>query len=235
MTAGLRKALGWRPLLTFAGFVIALSAWSWSGALLTTKAVPLSELANYFFSILLRTSAMYFTIYVAVAFADGLPLRGRRRAIALVAALLVGTALAVQARCLAMPNQLLYVYGSTQVPYCDSFPTLRTYFDFPASWLTPLTTAGLIMVFVFGRRRDQQLQAALRAAGSAQIESRRQRIESEIEAMRSRVDPDVLLAALREIRAIYERDAAGGEAALDQLIGRLREAAGRGPEPAGAG
>jgi hypothetical protein len=234
MTRGLRQALGWKPLLTFVGFVIALSAWSWSGALLTTKPVPLSELAEYFVSIALRTSAMYFTIYVAVAIADGLPLRGRRRTLALVAALLAGSALAVQTRCLVMPDQLLYLYGSTQVPYCDSFPTPRTYFDFPASWLTPLTTAGLIMIFVFGRRRDQQLQAALRAASSAQIESRRQRIESEIEAMRSRVDPDVLLDSLRDIRARYERDAADGEAGLEALIGRLREAAGRAPQPAGS-
>ena len=228
------RVFGWRRLAMFLGFAVALSAWSWSGLLLTAKPVPFAEMAEYFFSSTKRTLVTYFPIYVAVALADGLPLQGRQRFAALVAALLLGTLLAVQARCLAMPDQMLYVYGYTKVPYCDSFPTLRTYFDFPASWLTPMTISGLVMIFAFGRRRDQQLAAALRAAGSAQLEARRQRIESEIEAMRSRVDPDELLDRLRAIRTRYGRDAAEGDAALDDLIAALRAAAGRPSQPPAA-
>jgi hypothetical protein len=152
----------------------------------------------------------------------------------LIAALVLGAALAVQLRCALMPSQMLYVYGSVKQPYCDAFPTWRSYWDFPGAWLTPLSIAGLVMVFVFARRRDQQLTAALSAAGSAQIESRRQRIESEIEAMRSRVDPDVLLESLRDIRARYDRDWADGDAGLDDLIRTLRQAAGSAPQPAGS-
>ena len=228
----IRTIFGWRRIAAFLAFVVALSAWSWSGALLTTKPVPLAELAEYFVSRTQRTFVMYLPIYLAAAFADALPLAGRRRFAALAFALFAGTALAVQLRCAVMPTQLLYVYGSVQLPYCDAFPTWRTYADFPASWLTPLTTAGLVMVFVFGWRRDAQLAATLRAAATAQIEQRRQRIESDIEAMRSRVDPDVLLGTLRAVRAGYERDPAEGERGLDRLIAALRDAAGRpaGPE-----
>ena len=220
------RVFGWKRLALFGAFAVALSAWSWSGVLFTIQPVPLKELAEYFVSILQRNAVMYFPIYVAVALVDTLPLRGARRAVALAAALVMGSALAVQFRCLAMPDQLLYVYGSVKLPYCDGFPTWRSYWDFPGSWLTPLTTAGLIMVFVFGRRRDAELGAALRAVGQAQIESRRQRIESEIEAMRSRVDPDVLLDSLRAIRMSYDRDLAAGEASLDELIRALRGRAG---------
>jgi hypothetical protein len=94
--------------------------------------------------------------------------------------------------------------------------------------------SGVIMIFLFSRRRDAELVAALHAARTTQVESRRQRIESEIEAMRSRVDPDGLLSTLRTIRARYEGDPLGGEAQLDELITGLREAAGREPEAAPA-
>ena len=227
------RVFGWRRLLAFAAFVVALSAWSWSGVLFTTKAVPLADLAHYFSSIAQRTLVMYFPIYVAVAIADALPLGGRRRVAALAGALLLGALLAVQLRCAVMPSQLLYVYGSVKLPYCDAFPTWRSYFDFPGSWITPLSTAGLVMVFVFTRRRDAQLAAALRTASQARIEARRQCIESEIEAMRARVDPDQLLESLRRIRDRYDHDPRDGESALDELIRGLREAAQPG-SPAGA-
>jgi hypothetical protein len=69
---------------------------------------------------------------------------------------------------------------------------------------------------------------------AGELESQRQRIESEIEAMQSRVDPDKLLDTLRGVRARYEAGLAQGEAMLDDLIGDLRQAAGR-PQAEGAG
>ena len=226
--------MSWKGVGIFFGFVFALSAWSWSGALLTTKAVPISELAEYFLSIFQRGLITYFPIYLMVSLADGLRLTGSRRVTVLAAALVAGVMLAVQVRCAVLPDQMLYVYGSTKLPFCSAFPTWRTYLDFPNTWISPLTTAAVVMVFVFGRRRDRELEAALHAASSAQIESRRQRIESEIAAMHSRVDPDELLDSLRAIRARYEESLARGEESLDELIQGLREAAGR-PATAGAG
>jgi len=230
----LLESFSWRSFGLFLVFVVALSAWSWSGVLLTTHAIPISELAEYFASVLQKNLATYFPIFVVVSLADALPLRGSRRRWALAAALALGLLLAVQTRCAVMPNELLYIYGSTQQPFCSTWPTWRTYFDFPNTWITPLTTAAVAMVFVFGRRRDNELVAALHAASAAQIESRRQRIESEIAAMRSRVDPDKLLDTLRAIRTRYEASLAEGELMLDELIRGLREAAGR-PGTAGAG
>jgi hypothetical protein len=80
-------------------------------------------------------------------------------------------------------------------------------------------------------RRDAELLAALRAARASQIEARRTRIEAEIAAMHSRVDPDRLLETMRTVRARYEESLAAGEEKLDALILELREAARR---PVGA-
>ena len=229
----LLQSFSWKGAVAFLLFMIAISAWTWSGVLFTTKTVPFEEHLEYFLSILQRNLVMYFPIYVMVALADAAPLRGASRYALLGAALVAGTLLAVQVRCAVMPDQLIYVYGSMKVPYCTAFPTLQTYFDAPNSYLPPMTISGVVLVFLFGRRRDAEMRVALNAAAAAQIESRRQRIESEIDAMHARVDPDGLLATLRSIRERYERDLAEGEAGLDELIRGLREAAGR-AEPQGA-
>ena len=231
----LLQSFSWKGAIAFLLFMVAMAGWTWSGALFTTRAVTFHEHVEYFLSILQRNLMMYFPIYVMVALADSVPLQGARRNALLALALVGGALLAVQVRCAAMPDQLIYVYGSLKVPYCSAFPTWQTYVDAPNSYITPLTISGVVMVFLFGLRRDARLQAAIDASAAAQIESRRQRVESEIEAMRSRVDPDGLLATLRSIRDRYESDAERGEASLDELIQNLREAAGRPePQPAGA-
>ena len=149
-----------------------------------------------------------------------------RRNTVLFAALILGTILAVQVRCAAMPSQMIYVYSQVYMPYCESFPTWRTYLDFPATYLTPFTISAAVLVLFIGRRRDEELVARLNATRTAQVETRRQRVESEIEAMRSRMDPDGLMATLRAIRARYDTDPNDGERGLDELIHRLRHAAG---------
>ena len=229
------RLLGPKGMAIFALFVVAISAWAWSGVLLTSKVVPLHEMLDYYFSILQRNAFMYTPIYLAVAIVDGLPLRGRWRTALLVSAPVIGALLAVQIRCLAMPDQLVYIYYSVKQPYCDTFPAWRSYFEFANSWITPLTTAGLVMAFVFALRRDAELVGALNAASAAQLEARRQFVESEIEAVRSRVDPDRLRETLRAIRDRYEAAPVEAEARLDELITRLRMAAGKpAPAPGGA-
>ena len=224
----LLRTMSWRGVAIFFLFAIAMAAWTWSGLLLiTTKTITFQEHAEYFLSLVQRNLLSYFPMYVLVAMADSLPLPGNARRVALGAALVGGALLAVQLRCAVMADQIFYVYGTTYLPYCTSFPTWRTYFDFPATFLSPLVMGALVMVFVFSRRRDGELVAALHEARAAQLESRRQRIESEIAAMHSRVDPDGLLETLRGVQARYEQSLAAGEERLDALILELREAAQR--------
>jgi len=219
------RSFSWTGLAIFVFFAAGLAAWSWSGVLLTGKTLTFEEHADYFLSLFQRNLLSYAPMYVCVTLADGLALTGRARILAIASALVAGSLLAVQARCALIPIQMMYVYSMTPFPYCTSFPTWRTYVELPSTFLGPLTIAALVAVFVFSRRRDRELAAALHAAREAQIEARRNRIESELEAMHARVDPDRLIETLRSVRERYEEAVAKGEEHLDELIRELRRAA----------
>jgi hypothetical protein len=221
------RSFSWKGVGVLMLFALGLAAWTWCGVLFTDKPLSVGEHIHYLVSLFQRNLLSYFPIYLLVALVDGLPLEGTRRRAALIAALLAGVLLSVQARCAVAPNQMVYVYSSTMIPFCSGLPTWRTYFDFPGTFITPFTIAGMVMIFVFSRRRDAELVEALHATRAEELEARRQRIESEIEAMQSRVDPDGLLATLRRIRGLYETSLEEGEAALERLIGDLRQAARR--------
>ena len=229
--ARLLASFSWKGVAAFVLFTAALSAWWWSGVLLTPKTLTFQEHAEYFLMLWQQSLLGYFPMFVLVTFTDSLPLEGRARRVALAAAVLAGALLAVQARCLVSPDQIYYVYGSIKMPFCSAFPTWRTYIDIPGAFVAPLVMGGAITAFVLARRREIDLAEALRARRAARIEAWRTRIESDIDAMRSRVDPDTLLATLRAVSELYDRNLAEGEARLEQLIQELRLAARRTEEP----
>jgi hypothetical protein len=229
----LLQSFSWRGFLVFMAFAAGIAAWTWSGALFK-GAWTFDQYLDYFLSTFQRSLLNYFPAYLLVGLADGLQLHGARRRFAIGAALVVGILLAVQVRCGVSRDQMFYVYDGVVLPYCTTFPTWRTYIDFPAAWISPLAIGSIVTIFVFTRRRDSELVAQLHRVHAGELESQRQRIESEIEAMQSRVDPDKLLDTLRGVRGRYEAGLAQGEAMLDDLISDLRQAAGR-PQPEGAG
>ena len=219
------RSFSWKGVLVFFGFAGALSAWTWSGALFASMPHTGQELLSYFLDIFQRNLLNYFPAYVLVGLADGLALRGQQRRVALGVALLAGIALAVQVRCSISMNEIFYAYESVKLPYCTTFPTWHTYVDFPSAWITPLLTAGMVMIFVFTRRHDGELIAALHRVHADELDSRRQRVEAELNAMQSRVDPDRLIQTLRTVRNRYETKLEEGETMLDALIADLRNAA----------
>jgi hypothetical protein len=222
--SGLRS-FSWKSVLAFFGFAAALAAWTWSGMIFTNKVLTLNDHVSYFLELLQRNLLNYFPAFLLVGLADSLPLRGVRRRVALTAALVTGIALSVQVRCAVNMNEVYWAYDSVQLAYCTTWPTWRTYLDFPGAYITPGCIAGVVMIFVFTRRRDRELVASLHQAQAVELDARRQRVESELAAMQSRVDPDRLLDTLRAVRARYETSLAEGEAMLDSLIGDLRHAA----------
>jgi hypothetical protein len=219
------RSFSWKGVLVFFGFVAALSAWTWSGVFLANKPHTAEELLSYFLELFQRSLLNYFPAYVLVGLVDGVALRGFARRAALAVALVAGIALAVQVRCAVNMNEIFYAYDSVKLPYCTSFPTWRTYLDFPSAWITPLLTAAMVMIFVFTRRHDSDLVASLGRVHAEELDSRRQRVEAELSAMRSRVDPDRLIDTLHTVRSRYEARLEEGEALLDGLIDDLRAAA----------
>jgi hypothetical protein len=221
----LLRSFSWKGMLAFFGFATALALWTWCGIVFSNKVLTFGDHLSYFLELLQRNLLNYFPAFLLVGVADGLPLRGRIRVVALAAALAIGIALSVQVRCAVNMNEIYWAYDSVQIPYCTTWPTWRTYLDFPGAYITPFCIAGVVMVFVFTRRRDNELVASLHQAQAAALDVRRQRVESELAAMQSRVDPDRLLNTLRTVRARYETNLHEGEAMLDTLIGDLRHAA----------
>lgn len=221
------RSLSWRSFGAFMVFCAALSAWTWSGLLLVDKPLAFDEHVMWFASLFQRNLLNFFPAYLLVSIVDGLELHGARRRVALAIALVAGAALTVQLRCAVMPTVQYYVYEAVQMRYCTTFPTWQTYLIFPSTFITPIVIGAMVMIWVFSRRRDAELVDALHRARAAEIETRRQRIESEMQAMQARVDPDGLLDKLRTIRARYDAALAEGEAMLDALIRDLRLAARR--------
>ena len=223
------RSFSWRGFLVYVGFSAALSTWMWSGILFNNEPMSVRDEFGYLLLMLQRTFLNFFPAYLLATLVDGSPLRGSARRVALGLALVGGLFLAVQSRCL-WSNDIFYAYEATLLPYCTTFPTWQTFIDFPAHWITNLAIAAMVTICIVTMRRDRELVRTLHAARAAQLENRRQWIESEMEAMQSRVDPDKLLDTLRLIRGLYERSVAEGEATLEELIVSLRRAAGH-PEP----
>lgn len=97
---------------------------------------------------------------------------------------------------------------------------------------------GLVLYFALGiampaiavvwvvlhRRRARWARERMHAAALGRIEAQRKSIESSLQAMQARVEPQFLLNTLSQVKALYERDAALGERVLDSLIAYLRAA-----------
>jgi hypothetical protein len=227
----LLRSFNWKGVLVFMGFCAALALWTWCGIIFSNMVLSPNDQLVYFLELFQRSLLNYFPAYLLVGIVDGLPLRGRVRFASLTAALVAGIALAVQARCAVNFNEIYWAYDAVQLPYCTSFPTWSTYFHFPGASIQPLSIAAVVMIFVFTMRRDKELVESLHRVHAEELDARRQRVESEIDTMRARVDPDRLVATLRAVRDKYEGGIAEGEAVLDSLIEELRRAA---RAPAGA-
>ena len=90
-------------------------------------------------------------------------------------------------------------------------------------------TFALIMALLFFahlRRSREHARAAARlgAAQTAQRQARRRMVQSRLQEVQARVEPQLLFDMLDTARGLYARDAALGERFLDELIAFLRAA-----------
>jgi hypothetical protein len=85
--------------------------------------------------------------------------------------------------------------------------------------------AALLLAWYYAARSAAaEAVAALRQAETAREQEARLVLESRLEIARARVDPQWLLDSLRQVQALYEKDSARAEGALDEVIERLRAA-----------
>jgi histidine kinase len=87
-----------------------------------------------------------------------------------------------------------------------------------------LMVGGATAWVVNDRRRARRERDRMHAAELSRIEAERQSIESDLQAMQARVEPEFLFNTLAHVKRAYAHDAAQGARILDALIAYLRAA-----------
>lgn len=90
-------------------------------------------------------------------------------------------------------------------------------------------TVSLVMALLYfahlrRSRGHEQAAARLAAAQTAQRDARRRIVQTRLQEVQARIDPQILFEMLDTVRRLYERDAARAERCLDELIVFLRAA-----------
>jgi len=87
-----------------------------------------------------------------------------------------------------------------------------------------LVLAGVATFIYTERRRAQVAKARMHAAELERARAAKRTLESRLQAMQARVEPQFLFNTLAQVRELYRASAARGERMLDELIAYLRAA-----------
>ena len=86
------------------------------------------------------------------------------------------------------------------------------------------TLGGAIVWLINDRRRARRARERMHAAELERIAAEKRSIESDLQAMQARVEPQFLFNTLAQVRDLYDVDKARSELMLDELIAYLRAA-----------
>jgi Histidine kinase len=166
-----------------------------------------------------------FALLLAVLVADRAVDRGAPRAFAYGMAVLVGTALGMA----AMTMHMHLVWDAIDNPSPQQarliaenplYVPMRA-IGFALEWLM---VTGLA-VYVYADRREARRMTALLHAAELQRNAQAKRVlESQLQAMQARIEPQFLFNTLAQVKRHYELNPAVGQRVLDELIAYLRAA-----------
>lgn len=158
-----------------------------------------------------------FVLLLAIVVVDRMTARDPDRRGAYALAIVCGAAIAVPLSILLMVGAvLLFTSERPRFPGGIGF-ALNIYFEL-------VMIGGAAMWVINDRRRAARARVWMHAAELERIAAERRSIESDLQAMQARIEPKFLLDTLAEVRRLYERHPATGEALLDALIAYLRAA-----------
>lgn len=157
-----------------------------------------------------------FPVLLALTVADNLPLAGRRRKLALLAALLLA----------ALANwPLACTFLESYYWACRTFPSWRSWVQFfPDNTGATFFLGSAIALAFFARRHDRQVAQALHASELARVDTQRRTLEADLQAMQAQVEPAFLLGTLEDVGRLHETDPDTADRVLDALILFLRAA-----------
>ena len=91
-------------------------------------------------------------------------------------------------------------------------------------WMEMVTFAAATVWVINDRRRARRASAQMHVAELERIDAEKRSIESDLQAMQARVEPQFLFNTLAQVRRLYEQNVALAERMLDDLIAYLRAA-----------
>ena len=169
-------------------------------------------------STLIIESLFICSVMIAVLIADEAVARGARRWPTYLLALVAACAFAAWAEW-----ELLTLLRMDNFWSRLEDPFLRR--SQPFSMFFTALVYSTIGCFVYVNFRTARLAAdRMRAAELARAQARRHTLESRLQAMQARVEPQFLFNTLAQVRELYERDEAVAGQVLDDLITYLRAA-----------
>ena len=158
-----------------------------------------------------------FALLLAVVVADRVigkdPGRRSAYAWAVVVAAAVATPVSIAAR-----TVLVNAFVSPAEPDIPTVPVaLYILLDF-------VLIGGAAVWVILDRRRASAAQARMHTAELDRIAAEKRSIESDLQAMQARVEPQFLFNTLAQVKQLYTADPAPGERMLEELIAYLRAA-----------
>ena len=216
------RRITWQVVAATAAIAAALEVWTiyefaFDGAN-PGDGVPAST-AQLCLSGAIINLGMAFSIMFATLVADELVARGATRRLAYPWAVIAGSAVAALLQLelhqwLHLPTR----YGGSGVPHDISMMQPAVVFFEYLIW-------GSIIVFIYVNRRTAlSASARMNLAQVEQARARRRTLESRLQALQARVEPQFLFNTLAKVRTLFDRDRDQGSQLLEDLIVYLRAA-----------
>jgi Histidine kinase len=209
--------LTWRAVAVTLAIAVALEAWSVVEVSLETS--PKLPAAEGYLSVTIINVLMAFSIMLTTLVADEHVARGAKRLTAYAWSVVVGSAVAALAQW--QLHQWLYLHTRSDLPGSPHDMVVMQ----PAFVFFEYLIWGSIIVFIYVNRGSALLAGArMNAAQVQRAETQRRTLESRLQVLQARVEPQFLFSTLAQVRNLYESDPAKGSQMLGDLIVYLRAA-----------
>lgn len=214
---GAIKRVTWRVVGATLAIAVALQAWTVMDVIFASDPKP--PVAIAYSSATIVNLLMVFSIMFSTLIADERVARGAKRLPAYAWAVVIGSAVGASAQWEG--HEWLQLRTGYDVPgIADELIVMH-----PVVVFLEYLTWGSIIVFIYINGRSALLATTrMNVARVERADAQRRTLESRLQALQARVEPQFLFATLVQVRALYEGDPAKGGQMLGDLIVYLRAA-----------
>jgi hypothetical protein len=216
------RRVTWRVVAATLAIAAALEVWSVYEFVFDSLGPSLGTqipAVRFYISAAIINLLMAFAIMFTTFVADEMVARGAKRLLAYAWAVITGSAVAALAQWEL--HQWLHLPTRYDGPGVPHEVTIMQ----PAGVFFEYLIWGSIAVFIYVNRRTSLMaMARMNAAQVEQARTRRRTLESRLQALQARVEPQFLFNTLAQVRNLYECDSTKGARMLDELIVYLRAA-----------